>query len=148
METRAEDIIRDRDILWKYKKAGIIHIYVGTEATEQDSLEFMKKSLKIEESKEALRLLREIGIITETSLILGFPNDTEESIARTIEKAKEFNPDFAHFLAIAPWPYSDMYQELKPYIEVFDYTRPGHHKQRPIQSNFNVTNIEIPFTHI
>lgn len=123
METRAEDIIRDRDILAKYKKAGIIHIYVGTEATEQEALEYMKKSLKIEESKEALRLLREVGIITETSLILGFPDDTEESIQRTIERAKEFNPDFAHFLAIAPWPYADIYEELRPFVEIFDYRR-------------------------
>jgi anaerobic magnesium-protoporphyrin IX monomethyl ester cyclase len=123
METRAEDIIRDRDILWKYKEAGVIHIYVGTEATEQEALDFMKKDLKLEESKEALSLLRDIGIITETSLILGFPDDTKESMQRTIELAKEFNPDFAHFLAIAPWPYSDLYEELKPYIEVRNYRK-------------------------
>ena len=57
METRAKDIIRDADILDKYKKAGIIHIYVGTEATEQECLDYIKKDLSIEESKEALRLL-------------------------------------------------------------------------------------------
>jgi len=123
METRAGDIIRDKDILHKYKKAGIIHIYVGTEAGEQKSLDLMKKDLKIEESKEALRLLREWGIITETSMILGFPDDTPQSIERTLEIVKEFNPDFAHFLAIAPWPYADIYEELKPYIEVKDYRK-------------------------
>jgi anaerobic magnesium-protoporphyrin IX monomethyl ester cyclase len=123
METRAEDIVRDKDILWKYKKAKIIHIYVGTEATEQEALDYMKKSLEISVSKESLRLLREHGIITETSFILGFPDDTTESIERTLVEAKEFNPDFAHFLAIAPWPYSDIYAELKPYIEEYDYTK-------------------------
>lgn len=123
METRAEDILRDRDILWKYKKAGIIHIYVGTEATEQKALDFMKKDLNIEQSKEALALLREVGIITETSLIFGFPDDTPESIRRTIELASEFNPDFAHFLAIAAWPYSDMYKELEPHIVERDYRK-------------------------
>jgi len=123
METRAEDIIRDRDILEKYKKAGIIHIYVGTEATEQESLDLIKKDLSIEESKEALRLLREVGIITETSMILGFPDETMDSIERTLRLAIEFNPDFAHFLAIAPWPYSDIYDELKDYIAVTDYKK-------------------------
>jgi len=123
METRAADIIRDEDILHKYKKAGIIHIYVGTEATDQESLDFIKKDLSIEESKRALRLLREIGIITETSMILGFPDETEDSIARTLELALEFNPDFAHFLAIAPWPYSDIYGELKDFIVERDYRK-------------------------
>ncbi len=123
METRAADIIRDRDILHKYRDAGIIHIYVGTEATAQESLDYIKKDLSIEESKEALRLLNETGIITETSMILGFPDETKESIEKTLQLVMEFNPDFGHFLAIAPWPYSDIYNELKDYIEVFDYRK-------------------------
>lgn len=123
METRAADIIRDEDILHKYKQAGIIHIYVGTEATEQASLDYIKKDLSIEESKKALALCRKHGIITETSMILGFPDETEDSIARTLELAMEFNPDFAHFLAIAPWPYADLYKDLEPYIAVKDYRK-------------------------
>ncbi len=123
METRAADIIRDEDILHKYRKAGIIHIYVGTESTEQKSLDYIKKDLSTEESKKALALCRQHGIITETSMILGFPDETEDSIARTLELVMDFNPDMAHFLAIAPWPYSDIYKELEPYIAVTDYRK-------------------------
>jgi len=121
METRAKDIIRDRDILHKYRKAGIIHIYVGTEATDDKAMEYMKKDLSIEEAREALALCREHGIITETSMILGFPDDTPESIRKTIAQVRGFNPDFAHFLALAPWPYADMYKEMEPYIATKDY---------------------------
>jgi anaerobic magnesium-protoporphyrin IX monomethyl ester cyclase len=123
METRAADIIRDADIMDKYKKAGIIHIYVGTEATEQESLDYIKKDLSTEESKKAIDLLRNVGIITETSMILGFPEETEDSIARTLELAIKLNPDFGHFLAIAPWPYSDIYDDLKDYIVEKDYRK-------------------------
>ncbi|MHB9095774.1 MAG: B12-binding domain-containing radical SAM protein, partial [Eubacteriales bacterium] len=35
LETCVGDIIRDADIMWKYKKAGVLHIYVGVEATSQ-----------------------------------------------------------------------------------------------------------------
>lgn len=28
-----------------------------------------------------------------------------------------------HFLLLAPWPYADMYESLKPYIEVTDYSK-------------------------
>ncbi|UCH44810.1 MAG: cobalamin-dependent protein [Nitrospiraceae bacterium] len=123
METRAKDIIRDADILHKYKKAGIIHIYVGTEATGQECLDYIKKDLSIEESKDALRLLREVGIVTETSMILGLPDETKENITETLRLIIEYNPDFGHFLAIAPWPYSDIYNELKEYIAVKDYRK-------------------------
>ncbi len=123
METRAQDIIRDQDILHKYKKAGVIHIYVGTEATEQECLDYIKKDLSIEESREALRLLREFGIVTETSMILGLPDETKENITETLRLVMEYNPDFGHFLAIAPWPYADIYKELEEYIVVKDYRK-------------------------
>ncbi|MBI5142493.1 MAG: radical SAM protein [Nitrospirae bacterium] len=141
METRAGDIIRDRDILDKYRRAGIIHIYVGTEATDQATLNLLKKDLSIEDAKEALRLCREHNIITETSMILGFPDDTPESMARTIELAKEYNPDFAHFLAIAPWPYSDIYPELKPFIEESDYRK--YNLIDPILKPRNMTREDV-----
>jgi len=123
METRAEDILRDRNILPKYRKAGVIHIYIGAEATDQKTLELIKKDAHVEEAREAIQLIHEQGIITETSFVLGFPHETKASINRTLELAKIYNPDFAHFLAITPWPYADMYDDMKDYVAVNDYSR-------------------------
>lgn len=123
METRVDDILRDEDILWKYRKANIDHIYVGVEATSQDTLDLFKKDIKVEQSKRALDLINQHEIVSETSFVLGMPDDTKEKIRNTVELAKFYNPDLAFFLAIAPWPYSDIYPILKPYIEVFDYSK-------------------------
>ncbi len=123
METRVDDIIRDEDIMWKYKKALIDHMYVGVEATTQETLDIFKKDIKVEQSKRALDLLNEQDIVTETSFVLGMPHDTRESMEKTIELARYYNPDLAFFLAIAPWPYSDLYPELKDYVAVGDYSR-------------------------
>lgn len=123
METRPEDIVRDRDILCKYNQAGIVHVYIGIEATEQDTLDLIRKDLRVEQSQEAIRLLHAHGMITETSFVLGFPQETKANIARTLKWARFYNPDFAHFLAITPWPYSDLYQEVKEALRVFDYRK-------------------------
>jgi len=123
METRVDDIIRDEDIMWKYKKAHIDHIYVGVEATTQEALDIFKKDIKVEHSKRALDLINGQDIVTETSFVLGMPDDTRESMERTIELARFYNPDLAFFLAIAPWPYSDIYPQLRDYIAVKDYSR-------------------------
>lgn len=123
METRAEDILRDKDILWKYRAAGIIHIYIGLEATDQETLDLIKKDIKVETGKEAIRLIHEHGMVTETSFILGFPHETKETVKRTLALSKIYNPDFAHYLALAPWPYADMFKELEPYIVVRDYRK-------------------------
>jgi uncharacterized Fe-S cluster-containing radical SAM superfamily protein/uncharacterized membrane protein len=123
METRAEDIVRDKHILWKYRKAGIVHIYIGVEATDQETLDLIKKDVKVEIGVEAIRLIHEHNMITETSFLLGFPHETKKSVARTLKLSKVYNPDFAHYLALAPWPYADMYKELAPYIAVKDYRK-------------------------
>lgn len=123
LETCAHDIVRDRDILDRYRAAGVLFIYVGVEATNNQKLDVFKKEAKFEDSKEALRLIREAGMIVESSLILGTPDETPDSIRETLLLAREYNADFMHFLLLAPWPYADMYESLKPFIEVWDYSK-------------------------
>jgi anaerobic magnesium-protoporphyrin IX monomethyl ester cyclase len=123
IETRVEDIIRDKDILHKYRKAGIIHVYVGAEATDQETLDKINKEITVGQSQEAIALIDQYGMISETSFVLGFPEETNESIKKTFDLAKEFNPHFAHFLAITPWPYSEFHKEVKEHIEIFDYSK-------------------------
>jgi len=121
METRVDDIVRDEDILAKYRTAGIIHIYVGVEATSQETLDRFQKNADVQTGKRAIELLAQHNILTETSFVLGVPEETPETVARTLEMAKFYDPDMAHFLLLAPWPYADMYAELEPYVETRDY---------------------------
>jgi len=122
-ETCATDIIRDRDILYKYRKAGIIHMFMGVEATNQATLDRFKKTQTCQECREAIRLLNTQNIITECSFIVGLPEETKETIQHTLALAHYYNADNPHFLMIAPWPYADIYQELEPYIEDWDFRK-------------------------
>ncbi|PWB56919.1 MAG: magnesium-protoporphyrin IX monomethyl ester oxidative cyclase [Candidatus Methanoperedenaceae archaeon] len=141
METRVDDILRDKDIMYKYSAAGILHIYVGAESASQDTLDRYNKNLKIEQSKEAIDLINNEGIISETSFVLGMPDETPSSIDAAIKLAKYYNPDLAFFLAIAPWPYSDIYKELSSYIEEFDYSK--YNLIEPIVKPVNMTREEL-----
>lgn len=123
METRVDDILRDADIMGKYREAGVEHIYVGVEAGDQATLDLFNKNTKVEQSKAAIDIINNADIVSETSFVLGMPNDTPESIAATIELAKHYNPDMAFFLAIAPWPYAELYPELEPYVATRDYRK-------------------------
>jgi anaerobic magnesium-protoporphyrin IX monomethyl ester cyclase len=123
METRAADIVRDREILPKYREAGIVHVYVGLEATDQETLDRIDKKSSVDEGRESLSLIREHGMLSETSFVLGFPEETNESVRRTLNLARTFDPDMAHFLAITPWPYSELYHEVKDRIVVTDYSK-------------------------
>ncbi len=123
METRVEDIIRDEDLLPKYHAAGIIHVYVGAESSSDAMLESLNKGTDVDMNKRALDLLREHDIMTEASFMIGFPNETWESIAQTAEEAVRLNPDIAVFPVITPMPFTPLYEEMKDRIRVFDYAK-------------------------
>lgn len=121
METRVDDILRDEEIMPLYRKAGIRHIYVGVERTDQASLDAFKKNATVEQGRRAIELINGNGMISETSMVLGLPDDTPETIEATFQLAQHYDPDLAFFLTIAPWPYSDIYPELEPFVESYDY---------------------------
>jgi anaerobic magnesium-protoporphyrin IX monomethyl ester cyclase len=123
LETRVEDIIRDAALLPRYRQAGIEHIYVGVESVNQATLDLFKKDAKVEQGKRAIELINEHQMISETSFVMGMPDETIENMQHTIELAKFFDPDMAFFLAITPWPYADLYQDVKDHIATRDYRK-------------------------
>lgn len=141
METRVEDIVRDRDILDKYKKAGIIHIYMGAESGDDDVLSSLNKGIEMKTTKEALELLNKAGILTEASFMIGFPEETWESVQKTIEAAIYLNPDVAVFPIVTPWPYTPMYREMKERIRVTDYSK--YNLVTPIIEPLQMTLAEV-----
>jgi len=143
METRVDDILRDEDILHKYREAGVEHIYVGLEAGTQETLDLFKKDTLVEQSKKVIDLINDADIVSETSFVLGMPEDTPESIAETVELAKHYNPDMAFFLAIAPWPYADLYPALKDYVVTKDYRK--YNLVEPVikPKNMSVEELEL-----
>jgi anaerobic magnesium-protoporphyrin IX monomethyl ester cyclase len=123
LETRVDDVVRDEAILDKYVAAGVAHVYVGVEATDQETLDLVNKDANVETGMKALRLLHDYGRVSETSFVLGFPDETPEKIKQTLDLAKAYDPDNAHFLAITPWPYSDLWREMEPYVATRDYRK-------------------------
>src|SRR6185369_9692088 len=135
------DIIRDADILHKYREAGIIHIYIGAESADKDTLNSLNKGTDFEQNKQALDLCREAGIITEASFMIGFPNETWDSIQNTIDSAIYLNPDIAVFPVVTPMPFTPIHAEMKDRIRVWDYSQ--YNLVTPIIEPLEMTMPEI-----
>jgi anaerobic magnesium-protoporphyrin IX monomethyl ester cyclase len=141
IETRVEDIIRDADILHKYREAGIIHVYLGAESADKDVLGSLNKGTSFQQNKEALDLLRDAEIITEASFMIGFPNETWDSIQNTIDSAIYLNPDIAVFPIVTPMPFTPLHKEMKDRIRVFDYSK--YNLVTPIVEPYQMTMDEV-----
>lgn len=123
INTRVTDIMRDKELLPLYRKAGLVHVSLGTEAAAQLKLEQFNKETKVEENKEAIRLLREADIFVEAQFIVGLDNETEETLEETYKMAWDWQPDLANWAMYTPWPFTPLFQEIKDKVEIFDFSK-------------------------
>ena len=141
METRVEDIVRDEDILPKYRKAGVIHMYLGAEGSTDEMLGMLNKGTNISQNEIAIRLAQEHDMVTEASFMIGHPTETWDSIARTIEVALRMSPDIAVFPVLTPMPFTPIYEEMKDRVRVHDYSK--YNLATPIIEPYAMTLEEV-----
>ena len=123
INTRVTDIYRDRDLLKFYRKAGLVHVSLGTEAAAQLKLDMFNKETTVAENKEAIRLLREADIFVEAQFIVGLDNETKETLEETFQMAWDWQPDLANWAMYTPWPFTPLFQEIRDQVEVFDFSK-------------------------
>lgn len=123
INTRVTDIMRDADLLPFFRKAGLVHVSLGTEAASQMNLNRFRKETTIEENKLAIRLLQKNGIVAEAQFVMGLEHETPATIEETYQLCKDWDPDMANWTIYTPWPFSDLFKELGDRVEVRDYSR-------------------------
>ncbi|HQT88307.1 MAG TPA: magnesium-protoporphyrin IX monomethyl ester anaerobic oxidative cyclase [Acidiphilium sp.] len=123
INTRVTDILRDADYLALYRRAGLLHVSLGTEAAAQMKLDRFNKETKVSDNKRAIQLLREAGIVVEAQFIVGLENETAETLEETYQMALDWKPDLANWSMYTPWPFTQLFQELSNKIEIFDFEK-------------------------
>lgn len=108
--TRA-DTIYDGDLIRKMKESGCWMLSVGIESFNEQTRRNMQKKLKMDEINNAIRLLREAGIMSFGFFIYGYPGETEKDLYETTKFALSLPLDYANFYPAVPYPGTDFYNK-------------------------------------
>lgn len=101
----------DTELLQAMKKAGCWMIGYGIESGEQRVLDLMKKNIKVEDIRKAVRLTKKEGIEVTGHVIVGYPGETKEDIESTSELVRELDLDYIQVYCSVPFPGSNLYEE-------------------------------------
>lgn len=80
---------RDIDLLKRAKDLGALVMGGAFESADEGILKAMNKHLRIEQYVEQVRVAREAGLAVSTSLVFGYPQETKETIKKTINLCRE-----------------------------------------------------------
>ncbi len=100
--TRTGDIVRDADILHLYKKAGVVRFLLGIESYDEAMLKTIKKGGSTSEDQQAIRLMREHGIISMATYVVGFEEETDADYWRSLKHLLKYDPDQIQMLYVTP----------------------------------------------
>ncbi|OGS74722.1 MAG: hypothetical protein A3F91_07655 [Flavobacteria bacterium RIFCSPLOWO2_12_FULL_35_11] len=106
--TRA-DTIYDIDLVKKMKKSGCWMLSIGIESYNEKTRNDMQKKLETDKITQAIKMLREIGIISFGFFIYGYPGETEKDMDETTRFALSLPLDYANFYPAVPYPGTAFY---------------------------------------
>src|ERR1017187_5881074 len=100
--TRATDIVRDADILHLYKQAGVARLLLRIESTDEGTLQAIRKGSTQAIDREAIRLLREHGIISMAGWVADFAHARDRDYWRGLRQILSYDPDQLQALYATP----------------------------------------------
>jgi anaerobic magnesium-protoporphyrin IX monomethyl ester cyclase len=113
MQARCDDVAKNPQLVAKMSRAGINWLLLGVESHSRSTLDRYNKGTKPEYAEAAVKLLRQNGIFSQATCIIGERGDSAESIESLRQFVNHIDPDLAIFMILTPFPGTNLYEEAK-----------------------------------
>jgi anaerobic magnesium-protoporphyrin IX monomethyl ester cyclase len=119
-ETRLDRL--DAHLLTTMHRAGLRAMSFGVEAVSSDTLKKVgRRPIPELHQRQVLMHCRSLGIVTAAFYVLGFTEDTWESIRATIDYSLELGSTVAQFKVLTPYPGTPLFKRMAPLIVETDW---------------------------
>ena len=106
-------LAKDGEVVKDMKRGGCTGTYVGIESGNNEMLKSKKKTQTTDECVQAIRNLQKHGIDSHAFIMVGFPNETEETFKQTMDFIPKLRPDNIIFSVFTPYPGSDLFYQCQ-----------------------------------
>ena len=106
-------LAKDEQVVKDMKRGGCTGTYVGIESGNNEMLKSIKKTQTTDECVQAIRNLQKHGIDSHAFIMVGFPNETEETFKQTMDFLPKLKPDNIIFSVFTPYPGSDLFYQCQ-----------------------------------
>jgi anaerobic magnesium-protoporphyrin IX monomethyl ester cyclase len=103
----------DPDLLRLMKRAGCWMISYGIESGSQKMLDRIRKGITLEQVEQAVRWTKEVGIRAKGLFMIGYPEETEETLGQTLDFIGRSPLDEINLSFFTPYPGTEIYQEVR-----------------------------------
>ena len=103
----------DEELLYLMRMAGFTLMRYGIETGDKKIQKIMQKEIDEEKAIKIVNLTKKYGMMVDIFIMVGFPNETRESLIQTYKLVKKLKPDRATFAILMPKPYSLFYYDLR-----------------------------------
>ncbi|MFC1709879.1 B12-binding domain-containing radical SAM protein [Candidatus Omnitrophota bacterium] len=98
------------ELLKKMKAAGFYFLAFGCESGNQKVLNNIKKSITLDQVRNAVRLAKQSGIDCCVNFIIGHQTETYEQAKDTLNFAKSLDCSYVNFSNLIPYPGTEAYE--------------------------------------
>lgn len=110
-EARVDHV--SRDLLRIMKKAGCKQIHYGVETGDPELIKWGKPQTDLDTIRKAFRLTKELDLYTMAHIILGWPDESLETLTKTYRFILEIDPDSVNWNFLTPYPGTKLYKIAK-----------------------------------
>jgi anaerobic magnesium-protoporphyrin IX monomethyl ester cyclase len=114
--SRVDTIVRNPEMVAKMAAAGSTTVYLGIESGNRETLNSLGKNTTPSDVTLAVNILKQNGIESFGSYILGNLNETAADVEKTIELAIRLNTNIAQFSILTPYPGTRLYEQIRDRI--------------------------------
>ncbi|MBE7424946.1 MAG: radical SAM protein [Ideonella sp.] len=102
------------ELLAAMRRAGLVHVNFGVESGDDRILAAIKKGIRTDQVVRALTWAKELGLATACNFMLGFPQEDEAAVERTLRFMESIAPltdTFSTLGVVVPFPGTPIYDD-------------------------------------